>query len=132
METELMYAPFAGHAHDIDEKRKKREQYRQYYAQHRDEFRERSRQRYHAKKETGLSEGELERRRADNRRSYHRRRGLTMREKLEGLKATADETRLPLLQELIDDNNYANWSPQTFEVVAFLVQKKLTASSTNE
>jgi hypothetical protein len=52
--------------------------------------------------------------------------------KLEELKATADESRLPLLQELIDEKNYANWSPQTLEVVAFLVAKKHRAEGTNE
>jgi hypothetical protein len=132
METELMYVPFTAHAIEIDEKRKKREQSRQYYAQNRDQLRERNRQRYHAKKETGLSEGELERRRADNRRSYHRRRDGLVLAKLEELKATADESRLPLLQELIDEKNYANWSPQTLEVVAFLVAKKHRAEGTNE
>jgi len=105
-------------------KQSDKERFRRYYEAHRDEFREKNKQKYAEKKAEGWSEEEIERRRSDNRRSYHRRRGGGIAKKLEEMKLTADPARVGVLDELLADNAYSQWGKEVLDVVAFVVRKK--------
>ena len=110
-----------------------RERFRRYYEKHRDEFKEKNKQKYAEKKAKGWSEEEIAKRRADNRRSYHRRRGAEIATMLETMKATADPSRIAVLDELLADNAYSQWGKEVLDVVAFIVKKKETGEvKTNE
>lgn len=110
-----------------------RERFRRYYEKHRDEFKEKNKQKYAEKKAKGFTEEEIAKRRADNRRSYHRRRGLEIAKMLETMKETADPSRIAVLDELLADNAYSQWGKEVLDVVAFIVKKKETGEGkTNE
>lgn len=123
-----MEMPFTAYAEDIREKRDNRERFRRYYESHREEFREKNKQRYQAKKEQGIGEEELEKRRADNRRSYYRRREREIRAQLEAMRQTTDASRMAILDELIADNAFSQWGKDVLDVVAFILRKKETSS----
>lgn len=115
-------------ATELREKRDNRERFRKYYETHREEFRVKNKQRYQAKKEQGLGEAELEKRRADNRRSYYRRREKEIRAQLEAMREGADESRRVILDELIADNAYSQWGKEVLDVVAFILKKREPSS----
>lgn len=114
-------------------RRQTQDRFRRYYEAHREEFKEKNKKAYAERKAKGFSEEEVLKRRADNRKSYHRRRGATLREELEALKETADPSRVAVLEELLADNTFSQWGKDVLNVVAFIVKKKETGEGkTNE
>lgn len=113
-------------------KKATRERFKRYYEAHKDEFKEKNRQRYAEKKKEGWSEEEIARRRDDNRRSYYRRRETILRKTLETLKEKADPSRVCILDELLADNNFSHWGKEVLDVVAFIVSKKNEEGKANE
>ena len=115
------------------ERKGSRERFKRYYEAHKDEFRERNKKKYAEKKAKGFTEEEVKKRREDNRRSYARRRGETIRTMLEALRESADPSRVAVVDELLADNAYSQWGKEVLDVVAFIVKKKETGEGkTNE
>jgi hypothetical protein len=123
-----MNVPFDAHAAEIDANRENRNRFKAYYERNKDRLREYNRQKYAAKK-TELTKEEIESRRLRNRRSYYKKRDGTIQQQLESLRDNAREDRRVLIEELLADNQYAQWGTQTMKVVAFLVGKKETSES---
>lgn len=101
-----------------------KERFRRYYEAHREEFKEKNKKAYAERKAKGFTEEEVQKRRADNRRSYHRRRGDAVRAELEAMRETADPSRIAVLDDILADNAYSQWGKEVLNVVAFIVKQK--------
>ena len=126
-----MNVPFTAHAAEIDANRENRNRFKAYYERNKERLREYNRQKYAAKK-TELTKEEIESRRLRNRRSYYKKRDGTIQQQLEAMRENGREDRRVLIDELLADNQYAQWGKETLRVVAFLVGNKEPKETTNE
>lgn len=113
----------------METRRRNRERFRQYYDAHREEFKQKNKEAYARRKEAGFSEEEIAKRNDYNRRQYYIRKKNEVKKTLESLRETADPSRVAVLDELLAEDQYGDFTRETIDVIAFVVKKKDSSPS---